>query len=241
LTDAKDKLRQAEAKIAALIHDTDFDPRIKQIFQTSRAKTEKLPVDPLALDRAINGVYAAFSWRELSSPFDYCDCCISEAMAKHWQSCGLSDLDPDDLWAVMSNVPPTAGTAEDVLYFAPRMLEHAAREHCILDMSHVFSSLQKEDAPQPTAAERNALREFFKPIWIGLRDTHPFHSLGVANIVLPTAVLTGDIASFLDLWLGSAALKKLVMGPWLHDNFWYPKGKAYGQFMAWLRNHGQIT
>lgn len=163
-------------------------------------------------------------------------------MATHWSTDPLKSLDSDDLWAVMTNVPSTAGTVGDLLYFTPRALEHAATEDCILDFSWVYSALQAPGAPQTTDAEKQALRRFVEPVWISLRDSDPQHPLGVSSIVLPTAVLTEDISYYLDLWLGSKAHELYVSREenedgTLRDAFWNTSSKAYGQVTSWLRKH----
>jgi hypothetical protein len=238
MNEEDDALRKAEKKLAAFFHDTDFDSRLREIFKTSKVEEDTLPVDPGVMASAIRGLYAAFSHRRLSTPFEYCDCCITESMATHWKTSALSEIDADDLWAIMSNVPPTAGTMSDVLYFTPRILEHAATEHCILDLSHAFTSLQQAEAPQTSAVEHEALCEFFEPIWIALRDSNPHHPLGISNVILPTAVLTGDIGYFLDLWVGSDALRTYASRLGFTDAFWAPNSRAHAQLTSWLRSHG---
>jgi hypothetical protein len=161
--------------------------------------------------------------------------CLPEAMAARRERASLKSLTADDLWAVMSNVPSTAGTVSDVLYFSPRLLEHAATEDCIVDLSWAFSSLQRADAPQTTGAERTALRRFFEPIWLGLRDSDSQSTLGISDIVLPTAVLTDEISHYLDLWIGSHALH--VYRSRSADAFWYEGSKAHNAVLQWLKEH----
>jgi hypothetical protein len=215
------------------MHD-GFDARLRSIFESTRRERRSL-ADPKTLSLAIGDLYASFGHRRLSQPFQHCECCISESMAVRWERDSLNSLNAGDLWAVMSNVPSTAGVVEDVLYFTPRLLEHAATEDCILDLSWAFAALQHSDAPQTTAVERKALRRFFEPIWLGLRITDPQHSLGISNIVLPTAVLTDEISDYLDLWIGSAALQ--LYWERSADTFWDKGSKAYRDVMRWFKDH----
>lgn len=156
-------------------------------------------------------------------------------MSARWESGSLKSLTADDLWAVMSNVPSTARTVSDVLYFSPRLLEHAATEDCVVNLSWAFSSLQRTDAPQTTSAETAALRRFFEPIWLAQRDSDPQSTLGISNIVLPTAVLTDEISHYLDLWIGSHALQVYRSRP--ADAFWYEGSKAHTAVLQWLKEH----
>jgi hypothetical protein len=224
---------EKEAKLAAFMHG-GFDARIRSVFESTKREPTSL-ADPKVLSSAIADLYRAFGHRCLSEPFRHCECCVSDTMAAHWATDSLNSLSADDLWAVMSNVPATAGTADDVLYFTPRLLEHAAAEECVLDLSWAFSSLQRADSPPTTDAERKALRRYFEPIWLGLRDTDPHHSLGISSIVLPTAVLTREVSYYLDLWLGSPALQLY----WNRsaDAFWDKTSEAYRAVMRWLKEH----
>jgi hypothetical protein len=225
---------EKEARLAAFMHG-GFDARLRDLFESTRKRAHWSLADPEAVSSAVAGLYAAFGNRHLSRPFQHCDCCISESMAKHWQTDPLESLNADDLWAVMSNVPATAGTVDDVLYFTPRLLEHAATEDSAIDLSWAFSSLQRPDAPQTTSLEKEALRRFFEPLWVELRDSDPHHSLGISNIVLPTAVLTDEIGSYLDLWVDSRALQ--LYRARSADSFWYKESKAHSAVMQWLKEH----
>jgi hypothetical protein len=227
-------LEEKEARLAALMHG-GFDERLRSLHESVR-KREREPVADLSvLSPAIAGLYAAFGHRRLSHPFRHCECCVPASTAAHWESDLLKSLTADDLWAVMSNVPSTAGTMNDILYFTPRLLEHAATEDCIVDLSWAFSSLQRAGAPQTTSAEKTALRRFFEPIWLGLRDSDPQSALGISDIVLPTAVLTDEISHYLGLWLGSSAPQ--VYQSRSADAFWYEGSKAHNAVLQWFKEH----
>jgi hypothetical protein len=229
-----DSFEEKEARLASLMHG-GLDARIRSVFESVR-KREREPVADLSiLLPAIAGLYAAFEHRRLSQPFRHCECCVLESMVDHWKRDSVKSLSADDLWAVMSNVPSTAGSASDVLYFAPRLLEHAAIEECVIDLSWAFSSLQRPDALQTTRAEREALRHFFEPIWLNLRESDPQHALNISSIVLPTAVLTDEITYYLDLWIGSRALQ--LYRSRSADSFWYQGSKAHNGVFQWLKEH----
>lgn len=232
--------------MAAFFHDSDFDARLRRIFQSTKSqpsgKPRALSIEPSLMADAIADLYTAFSHRQLSKPFRYCDCCITEAMATCWATVHVRDLDASDLWAVMTNVPTTCGTAEDLLYFTPRILQHAATEDCALDLSWVYSALQEVKAVPTTETEAQCLHRFFELVWVSLRESDPLHPLGISGIVLPTAVLTGNIAHYLNLWLGTSAFRLYVKrfgnkDGTLCDAFWNPKERAYGQVISWLAEH----
>src|SRR5580704_13498146 len=168
--------KATEARLAALFHG-GLGERVRNIFESTGIRERWPPVDATVLSLAIAKLYESFGHRRLSRPFQYCEHCISESMAARWERSTLKSLTADDLWEVMSNVPATAGTAMDVLYFAPRLLEHAVTQECVVDLSWAFSSLQRDDAPRTTSSEKAALRDFFEPIWLGLRERDPIWPL----------------------------------------------------------------
>jgi hypothetical protein len=231
----------AEAALAALFHDTDIETRVREIF---RAKPDGPPrgileVEHKLLTRAIGALYDSFGDRQLSTPFDYCNCCITASMARRWQTADLRSLGEDDLWAIMTNVPCTAGTTADLLYFTPRILEHAAAEECDLDLSWMYHALQREDAPRATQSEIAALRGFFDLVWQSLRNKDcPGHPLSAVEVVLPTAVLTGEIDHYLDSWLGTrtiyTGLSSLQAGS---DAWWFTDSDGYQKVRSWLLAH----
>ena len=102
-------LEEKEAKLAAFMHG-DFDARLRALFESIGERRPSPPAVTSASSTAIADLFAAFGHRRLSHPFRHCECCVSEAMAIHWAKDSLRSLNADDLGAVMSNVPTTAGT-----------------------------------------------------------------------------------------------------------------------------------
>jgi hypothetical protein len=195
------------------------------------------PVQPEVLRQKIDDVYAAFAHRRLSFPFTYCDCCIKASQAKRFETVPLRELTSEDLWAATSNIPHTAGSISDVWYLVPRVLEHATFERCTLDLSMVFSCLQKDDGESPSAREAAALRALFETIWLAERNAGvPLgHQLSHDQLVFVTAVLTSDILRYLDLWKGSSALEKL--GAAQNNPFWDLDGALYRDLCDWMRRN----
>ena len=68
-----------------------------------------------------------------------------------------------------------------------------------------------------------------------MRGSDPQCRLGILSIVLPTAVLTGEISYYLDLWLGSRALQ--LYRTRSADAFWHQGSKAHNAVMKWLKEH----
>jgi hypothetical protein len=195
------------------------------------------PVPAEILRQRIDDVYAAFAHRRLSFPFTYCACCIKASQAKRFETLPLHELTSEDLWAATSNIPHTAGSISDVWYLVPRVLEHAAFERCTLDLSMVFSCLQRHDTESPTAREAAALRALFETIWRAERNAGvPLgHQLSHDQLVFVTAVLTSDIVRYLDLWKGSSAVEKL--GAARNNPFWDSDGKMYRDLCEWMRRN----
>lgn len=229
--------------MASVIHDTDFDERVrmlrKNVHERLSGHHQGLGIPTDDLSGAIDGLYSAFAWRRLSDPFEYCDCCITAATAGRLRG-PLHSLDADDLYTISANFPHTAGKREDILYFTPRILEHAASESCYLDLSEIFSKFQ-EQPPALNEDEVAAIDRFFQLVWTALKEVDPYHPLGVVNVVLPTAVLTGKIATYLDLWRESPAIYRYVAS-WndegtLGEVFWDRGSEAQRSVVDWFRTN----
>jgi hypothetical protein len=197
--------------------------------------TFPVPLDEL--HHKIDDIYAAFAHRRLSFPFRHCKCCITADQAKHFETTPLRELTSDDLSKATANIPHTAGTVADIYYLVPRILEYAMFERCIIDLSMVFSCLQKSHSELLTAREAAALEAFFETIWRAERNAVvPLgHPLLHHRLVFVTAVLTGNIARYLDLWKGSLALEEL--GAARNNLFWNSRGAMYRALCDWMQQN----
>jgi hypothetical protein len=239
----------AEAGAARLIHDTDFDEGIRELHKSLRTRLghdeSVLGVAKDDLSKAIWGLYSTFAGRRISEPFEHCDCCITVAEALHLATAPLKSLDADDLYTISVNVPHTAGKLEDIIYFTPRILEHAALESCYLDLSQVFNGFQTQP-PSLSDDEHAALDRFFGLVWTALKNRNPYHPLGIHNVVLSTAVLTGNVGSYLDIWRGSPAVYRYIAGmndddtDRLNDAYWNAESPAYRSVIGWFKCNWEI-
>jgi hypothetical protein len=78
------------------------------------------------LSAAIEGLYSAFADATLSFPLQYCSHCYTEADVRYIQFTPLRRLTTPDAAHILASVPHTLGTATDLNYFLPRVLETLA-------------------------------------------------------------------------------------------------------------------
>ena len=236
--------RKADAALASMMHDTGFDEKMRSLAKAVRSVPQDpnenvTSARPVELSKAIESLYVAFGWRRLSDPFDYCSCCISKSDAKHFKTAPLRSLNGDDLFTVSTNVPYTVGKLDDILYFTPRILEHAATESCYLDVSQVFNHLQSEP-PKLKEEESVALGGFFRLIWTALKEHDQSPSLVIRDVVLATAVLTGEIGTYLHIWRRSPAIYRYIASmndDGFGDPFWGLNTPSYRSAVAWFQTN----
>jgi hypothetical protein len=96
-----------------------------QLIDTTRADLFET-TSGARLSAAIDGLYSAFASATLALPLRYCPHCYTKADAGYIEFTPLRQLTTLDATHILGSVPHTLGTAADLNYFLPRLLETLA-------------------------------------------------------------------------------------------------------------------
>lgn len=124
-----------------------------------------------ALQKAIAGLYEAFSCESKPTVIDGCDCCITENEIGVLLSKSLRSLTPDDLGRYAQSVFLTVGSEADFKYFLPRILEILATEDGWWPSSEIVGKAISKSWSCFSVAQQNSLLSFFTEILISLIES----------------------------------------------------------------------
>lgn len=153
-----------------------------------------------ALQKAIAGLYEAFSCEPKPSVIDGCRCsvCISDEKISVLVSKSLRSLTPDELTHYAESVFLTVGSEADFKYFLPRILEILATEDSWWPSPEVVGrTIANAGWNNFSAAQQISLLSFFNEVLIGLIDER--NGWAIDGWICGIARGVPDLQPFLDL------------------------------------------
>jgi hypothetical protein len=190
------------------------------------------------LNEAVRALYDAFASRSRRAEieFDACDHCVSPEEARALARTPLRDIDAGVLSTFILNASSeTWGTADDLWYYLPRILELVATgEFHSYDLWSLFSvmGLRWRDWPQD---QREAVGRYMSALWQAALAGywHPV-KLSVVEVLEAAADLGLPADSYLREWETHASEASVLHLAWLIRHRPKPSAEWSRQVDRWL-------
>ena len=157
-----------------------LDPASTPVFPVSIDK--RRPEDDLfagphgaALRAAVDGLEMAFANARLSDDFSGCPHCFMPSDIEYLRTTPPERLSLSDVYYVGTKLISTLGSADDVAYFTPRLVE-ALAQGLPIDLDPIIDRIAAIPEPLWTAERRGAVRDAFGALFaaVAVSESHYF-------------------------------------------------------------------
>lgn len=196
-------------------------------------------------ETAIAELYAAFA-RPAPRAVEGCPCCITPAELDALVRTPLRALSPAQLESYASSVMLTVGSAEDLRYFWPRLVELSFRDELLTNREIVLAKPRLAEWESWPANEQRATRQFAAAV-LGDMATRPYERSDVDDWICGFGRMLEDVTPYLDPLLAetpAAEANLLGFHSWnardlargrLANAFCRDEPQAEARVVAWLR------
>ncbi len=134
----------------------------------------------IELREALNLLYEAFSTARLSEDFDGCPHCFTESDLRYLRQTARAELTSGDLSLIASKLVSTLGTAMDVPYFLPRLIEGLAQD-ALIDVEPLVDRIAQIPPSLWTPERRIRLSDAFEKLFQAAESTSTYNDLAESN------------------------------------------------------------
>ncbi len=194
-----------------------------------------------ALQLTIDDVYRAFADVPKPQAIDGCPCCIERKGIEHLLATPLRKISPKELAPYASSAFLTVGSAEDYLYFLPRILEISATDESWYPDAEVTGRAIRSSAADSWAVPRKgAVQRLFAAVIKNAIETGQYHKIDGWMCAIARSGF--DVAPYLEQLLKSPA----AVLAYFEDNaqclpertlcnaFWELPCPAHDAIVAWF-------
>lgn len=188
----------------------EFDAELKRLMSvgkpTSPLGTISVTPEGTRLRTSLERLYGAFKTYTMSDPFDYCDHCIAAHDAARFRATPLRELTHDDLWTIATNITLTIGSARNLKYFLPRLIEGAV-ENAGYNSEVVFGAIGRAEFASWSELERDSVSLYVRAqaeANLIIEPSDAYDIWVMSTLLCSASMLPLPLASVLDKWIDDA-------------------------------------